>query len=100
MVYFKVGHVMTGFRSKAAASKGITIMFPEKSIKILESSTVDGSQWYTISCLRNVSIWLRETYADEEDQTWFQNIDEKWQVNYNVFDVHEHILTAATLRWA
>lgn len=91
---------MAGYRSKVASAGGYYVITPEKSIEVLASSTVDGNQWYTISCLRNVSIWLRETYADDEHRTWFHNIDEKWQINYNVFDVHEHILTAATLRWA
>jgi hypothetical protein len=75
-------------------------MISDPPIKVLNKAIVDGEQWYTISCLRDTSIWIRENYADQEDKTWFQNIDEKWQINFNVFDVHEKLYTLLVLRWS
>lgn len=72
----------------------------EPNFKILHKCTVDGEQWYTVSCLRGTSKWLRETYREQEDRLWFQNIDSQWHINFNVFDVHEKIYTMLALRWA
>ena len=75
-------------------------MASQPPIRVLDKAMVDGEQWYTISCLRATSIWIRENYAAQEDKTWFQNIDEKWNINFNVFDVHEELYTLLVLRWA
>jgi hypothetical protein len=80
------------------AVKGGWVMVPEPNVKILAKSTVDGEQWYTVSCLRDTSKWLRETYREQEDKLWFQNIDSQWHINFNVFDVHETIYTMLALR--
>jgi hypothetical protein len=91
---------MAGYRSKAAmALSGYTVLVPDSPIKVLSEGVVDGVQWYTVSCLHDASIWIRTTYAEDEGVLWFDNIDEHWVVHYNVLDVHEQVLTAATLRW-
>lgn len=72
---------------------------PQPAYKILTTATVDGSQWYTVTCTRDISIWIRETFADLEDKQWFSNIDEKWMINMNTYDMHEELYTMLQLRW-
>jgi hypothetical protein len=92
---------MTGFQSKRAMSVLAAALVPDvPNIKVLSKSTVDGEQWYTVRCWREASTWLRETYGDQEDKMWFQNIDQNWNISYNIFDVNEKIYTLLTLKWA
>jgi hypothetical protein len=92
---------MTGFQSKRAMSMLAAALVPEQpKIRVLNKSIVDGGQWYTVSCAREASIWLRDTYGDQEGKMWFQNIDELWHISYNIFDINEDIYTLLTLKWA
>lgn len=72
----------------------------EPNFKILSRSMVDSGPWYTVSCRKEVSVWLRDYYREEEDKQWFQNIDQRWNINFNVFDVNESIYTMLALRWS
>ena len=69
------------------------------NFEILTKSMVDGGQWYTIRCRKETSIWLRSAFKDQEDRQWFQNIDQRWNINFNVFDVNETIYTMLALKW-
>jgi hypothetical protein len=93
-----------GYKGNVVLCQGATfapyIPAVESNFKILDQSLVDGEQWYTVSCLRETSKWLRETYQDSEDKLWFQNIDEKWHINFNVFDIHVNIYTLLALKWS
>lgn len=64
----------------------------------LATATVDGELWHTVQCKKEVSIWLRSQPG--EDRLWFQNIDDKWMVNMNTFDVHPTVYTMLCLRWS
>ena len=72
----------------------------EPNIRVLNKSMVDGEPWYTVSCLRPVSIWIRTEQSDQEHMLWFENIDDKWGVNFNVFDVHEKFYAILLLKWS
>ena len=69
-------------------------------VKVLDTATVDGDKWYTVSLLRDASIWLRESYAEHEGTLWQERIDDRWMSNFNVLDVHEKVYTMLTLRWS
>lgn len=69
-------------------------------ILILTKRSVDGEQWYTISCLRETSIWIRTEHSEQENKLWFYNIDAKWRINFNIFDVHEKFYSILALRWS
>jgi hypothetical protein len=69
------------------------------AIMLMNQSRVDGETWYTISCWKEVSAWIRECFGDQENQGWFENIDEQWHINMNVFDVNEKIYTVLRLKW-
>lgn len=73
-------------------------MLKDQNFKSLTSAQVDGEEWFTIQCKPEVSAWIRSQPG--EDQLWFQNIDERWMINHNVFDVHNKIYTMISLRWA
>ncbi len=70
----------------------------DKKFKSLTTALVDGELWHTVQCKKEVSIWLRSQPG--EDKLWFQNIDDKWMMNMNTFDVHPTVYTMLCLRWA
>ena len=70
----------------------------EKQFRSLTTATVDGELWHTVQCKKEVSIWLRSQPG--EDRLWFQNIDERWMINHNTFDVHPTVYTMLCLRWS
>lgn len=90
---------MTGFKSKRLMAVGGGWVLAAPSVQVLDQAIVDGRQWYTISCLRDTSTWIRETFAEDEDTKWYQNIDAKWRINFNVFDVDEELFSLIALRW-
>jgi len=69
----------------------------DKKFRSLSTAIVDGELWHTVQCKKEVSIWLRSQPG--EDKLWFQNIDEKWMMNFNTFDVHPTVYTMLCLRW-
>jgi hypothetical protein len=71
----------------------------EPNILMLAKSSVDGEQWYTISCLRDVSMWIHNEHSEQENKLWFENTDSRWRRNFNVFDVHEKFYSILALRW-
>ncbi len=73
-------------------------MLNNKNFGSLATATVDGELWHTVQCKKEVSIWLRSQPG--EDSLWFQNIDDKWMVNMNTFDVHPTVYTMLCLRWS
>lgn len=69
-----------------------------RKFRSLTTAVVDGEQWHTVQCKPEVSAWIREQPG--EDKFWFQNIDEKWMMNMNTFDVHPTVYTMLCLRWS
>ena len=69
-------------------------------VEVLDTATVDGDKWYTISLLRDASIWLRETYTDSEYTLWFEHRGDTWTNRFNVIDIHEKVYTMLALRWS
>ena len=70
------------------------------NIQVLSTTLVDGEPWYTISCLREASVWIRDRYRDQENKLWFENIDDNWRINFNVFDVNEQFYAIIMLKWS
>jgi hypothetical protein len=78
--------------------KILPLALKEHNFRSLTTATVDGELWHTVQCKKEVSIWLRSQPG--EDRLWFQNIDERWMVNHNTFDVHPTVYTMLCLRWS
>ena len=72
---------------------------PNENHNVLTKSIVDGDQWYTVGCSKEASMWVRETFAHHENKLWFENIDQRWQLNRNVYDMHEKLYTMLVMRW-
>ncbi len=70
----------------------------DKKFVSLTTSVVDGEPWHTVQCKPEVSEWIRSQSG--ENTVWFQNIDDRWMINQNVFDVHNKVYTLMALRWA
>lgn len=71
-----------------------------ENFSVLTKAIVDSDQWYTVRCSKEASIWFRETFAQNENKLWFENIDHQWQLNKNVYDMHEKLYTLLIMRWS
>ena len=67
---------------------------------VLAKAMVDGAQWYTVRCTKEASQWVRATFSEQENKLWFDNIDHQWQLNKNVYDMHEKLYTMLIMRWS
>lgn len=65
--------------------------------KILSQAQVDGKPWYTISCQKDVSMWVRENGVENTD--WYEHIDANWNVFRNVFDISEEFYMMVLLKF-
>ena len=65
--------------------------------EVIDQATVDGATWYTVSCRKDVSVWVREHGI--ENKEWYEHIDGKWMVHKNVFDMHEELYAYLKLSW-
>lgn len=71
----------------------------QPAIRILDQAQVDGETWYTVQCKPSlVSGWLQE----QDPALWHrhEDVDKRWYVHFNVFDVHEKLYSMLQLRWA
>ena len=63
---------------------------------ILDQAQVDSNTWYTVSCAREVSIWLREQPKELQRDIFHT----KWGMMYpNMYDIHEKLYTILSLKW-
>ena len=54
-------------------------VFRQAPIKLVATSTVDGDTWYTVTCNKESSDWLRTIHKDAEHKMWFEHIDPNWK---------------------
>jgi hypothetical protein len=73
------------------------VVYPEPPFEVLATADVDGVPWYTVSCRKEVSMWIREN--GEEDRDWYSHIDSRWMSHRNVFDMSQEMLAITKLRW-
>ena len=78
--------------------KILPLALKENNFRSLSTATVDGELWHTVQCKPEVSEWIRSQSG--ENTVWFQNIDDRWMINQNVFDVHNKVYTLMALRWS
>lgn len=72
-----------------------SMMTPAK-FSILDRAQVDGATWYTVSCVKEVSMWLR----DQSKELQYSHIDKNWTIYNNKFDIHEKLYTILALKWS
>lgn len=66
-------------------------------VKIIDQATVDGAIWYTVTCRKEVSMWIRENGV--ENESWFEHIDGSWHIHKNMFDVSEEFYMMVVLKF-
>lgn len=74
------------------------VMGTVPAYEVLASAPVDGVPWFTVSCRKEVSMWIRENGA--ENVEWYEHIDGKWMLHKNTFDVSQEMLAMIKLRWS
>lgn len=97
---FKQGELMLFTAGRQTGKSMLNQMYgsmttPNPKFKILEQAMVDGDQWYTVGCTKEVSEWI-----NTQPKEWRQeHIDDNWHFSLNRFDIHEKLYTLLALRW-
>jgi hypothetical protein len=57
---------------------------------------VDGEQWYTVGCSKEVREWIVT-----QPKEWFhEHIDETWHFSLSKFDMNEKLYMLLSLKWS
>ena len=104
---FKRGEMMTFASGRNTGKSAFTAAMLDNLCKemamltppfeVLSTADVDGAPWYTVSCRKEVSIWVRENGV--ENQEWYSHIDSRWMTHRNVFDMSQEMFAMTKLRW-
>jgi hypothetical protein len=88
-------------KKKAMTNKMAVIMpkikKPQK-FTVQTTAIVDGDQWYTVSCSKDVLLWIKNSWP--ESKLWHEHINQNWTIYLNQFDIHEKLYTMLAIRWA
>lgn len=63
---------------------------------ILDQATVDGDQWYTVSCTKEVSAWI----TTQSNDMFLEHVNDTWHFSLGKFDMHEKLYTMLALKWS
>ncbi len=74
---------------------GSMTQLPAK-FSIIDQAPVDGETWYTVTCIKEVSAWLRE----QPEELWHEHIDFRLMHYSNKIDIHEKLYTMMALKWS
>ena len=67
---------------------------PKPKFVINAKAEVDGATWYTVSCTKEISEWLRS-----QPKEWhYEALAHGWVLPQ--FDIHEKLYTLLVLRWS
>lgn len=81
---------------KSMLSQWLPTTNPKPKFSILDRAQVDGATWYTVLCVKEVSMWLRE----QSEELQYSHIDKNWTIYHNKFDIHEKLYTLLALKWS
>ena len=70
------------------------IMKPVTKFEINAKAEVDGDTWYTVSCTKDISEWLRT----QPKELRYEALAHGWVLSQ--FDIHEKLYTLLALRWS
>lgn len=96
---FKHGELMlftAGRRSGKSMLNQIygSMMNPLAKFEINAKADVDGATWYTVSCTKEISEWLRSQPKEWQHEA----LAHGWVLSQ--FDIHEKLYTLLALRWS
>lgn len=95
---FKYGELMvlaagrqTG---KTMINQWLGSMTTPATFEINAKAEVDGDTWYTVSCTKEISEWLRT----QPKELWYEAVAHGWVLSQ--FDIHEKLYTLLALKWS
>ena len=62
----------------------------------IDGALVDGEQWYTVQCRKDVSKWVRTL----DNKHWYEHIDQRGYIDRNMFDMHEKLYTMLAVKFS
>ena len=72
------------------------LCMPHAKFNINDQAQVDGETWYTVTCIKEVSAWIR----NQPKELQYSHIDKAWTEYANKFDIHEKLYTILALKWS
>lgn len=83
-------------KSMLNAMYGTMMEQSQPRYQITDQADVDGATWYTVTCIREVSAWVRE----QSEKLQFSHIDQNWTLYHNRFDIHEELYSLLVLKFS
>lgn len=68
----------------------------QPKFEIIASALVDGEQWHTVRCAKEVSAWVRTTKGTQ----WYEHIDQRGYIHGNVFDMDARLYTMLGVKFS
>ena len=96
---FRAGELMTiasGSGKSMLNNLCESMITPHRKFQITDQAQVDGATWYTITCVREVSEWIRK----QPEELQYSHIDKNWTIYHNKFDMHENLYSILALKWS
>lgn len=72
----------------------VSMMTPVTKFEINAKAEVDGATWYTVSCTKDISEWLRT----QPKELRYEALAHGWVLSQ--FDIHEKLYTMLALKWS
>ena len=96
---FKHGELMLIAAGRQSGKSMLNQMFgsmmkPAPKFEINAKAEVDGDTWYTVSCTKDISEWLRT----QPKELRYEALAHGWVLSQ--FDIHEKLYTLLALRWS
>lgn len=82
---------MAGTRHGKSVFGTMAAQLAQPSITVLDQTTVDDNQWYTLDVDPAVAAWVRQ----QPQEHWYEH---PGQIFRSIVDVHEHLYTIMLLR--
>jgi len=96
---FKQGEIMLFAAGRQTGKSMFNQMYGStmKSVtefEITAKAEVDGATWYTVSCTKDISEWLRT----QPKELRYEALAYGWALSQ--FDIHEKLYTMLALKWS
>jgi hypothetical protein len=96
---FKQGEIMLLAAGRKNGKSMLNQMFgsmmkPVTKFEINAKAEVDGATWYTVSCTKEISEWLRT----QPKELQYEALAHGWVLSQ--FDIHEKLYTMLALKWS
>ena len=72
----------------------MSVQIRKPKFEINAKAEVDGATWYTVSCTKEISAWVRSQPKEWQHEA----LAHGWVLSQ--FDIHEKLYTLLSLRWS